>query len=225
MSLTDFVFPKKCLGCGRIGAYICPNCFSKIEIIEFPICPICQRQAVGGKTHPGCQTKYGLDGLIVAARFKGVVRNAIVKVKYKWSYDISGVLVDLLAKSLWRFNFVSDAILVSIPLHPRRKRWRGFNQAEILTGELCKKFGQRRMNLLQKVKVTKAQVGLTKKERKENINGAFSFKNEADRSLVMGKDFILVDDVFTSGATTSEAGKVLKRAGAKSVFVMTVALG
>lgn len=225
MSILDLIFPKKCLGCGRFGAHICAECFSAIELEEYPICPECERQAVGGKTHPGCLKRFGLDGLIVACRYKGVVRTAIQKVKYKWSYDIAKVLVDLLAVNLWRFNFPQKALMVPIPLHAKRKKWRGFNQAEILTGELSERFKQGKLDLLERVVEAKTQVGLTKVQRKLNVKGVFKLRTFQAQDIVKNKDFILVDDVFTSGATMSEAAGVLKRAGAGSVWGMVVALG
>lgn len=225
MSVIDLIFPKKCIGCQRLGDYICDKCFSEIEIIEYPICPECQRQAVGGKTHPGCLRRFGLDGLIVACRYKGIVRSAVQKIKYKWSYDISKVLVDLLSENLWRFNFPPKAVLVPVPLHIKRKRWRGFNQAEILARELTARFGQVNVDLIERVFENKPQVGLSKNERKQNVRGIFALKRAVDKGQIKDKDFLLVDDVFTSGATISEAAGVLKRAGAKSVWGMTAALG
>lgn len=225
MSFVDLIFPKKCIGCGRIGNYICDQCLSKVEIIEYPICPECQRQAVGGKTHPGCLRRFGLDGLIVVCRYKGVVRSAVQKIKYKWSYDISKVLVDLLSENLWRFSFPQEAVLVPVPLHIKRKRWRGFNQAEILVKELNNRFGQVNLDLIERVLENKPQVGLSKRERKQNVRGIFALREAQGKLKIKGKDFILVDDVFTSGATISEAAEVLKRAGAKSVWGMTAALG
>ena len=76
-SLVDFIFPKKCVGCGKFGEYFCSKCFSKIEYVENPVCPVCQRQAVGGRTHPKCQTRYSLDGLVVACRYRNPVKVAI----------------------------------------------------------------------------------------------------------------------------------------------------
>lgn len=235
-SFVDLIFPKKCLGCGKLGGYICTECLSKIELMEYPICPECERQAVGGKTHPGCLKQYGLDGLIVACRYKGMVRTAIQKVKYKWSYDIAEVLVNLLAENLWRYNFPQDAVLVPIPLHTKRRQWRGFNQSEILAKTLSKKFKAKYENFLLRVVETKTQVGLTREERKKNIRNAFALYPHSEPfdatqgklrqgSGVYSKNIILVDDVFTSGATMREACGVLKRAGAKSVWGMAVALG
>lgn len=225
MAVIDFIFPKKCIGCGRIGSYNCDQCLSKVEIIENPICPECERQAIGGKTHPGCLRPFGLDGLIATCRYKGIVRSAIQKIKYKWSYDISNVLTDLLVQNLWRFNFPQEAVLVPVPLHIKRKRWRGFNQAEILARELTHRFGQVNIDLLERVFENKPQVGLSKKKRKQNVRGIFALRETQGKFVINGRDFILVDDVFTSGATMSEAAGVLKKAGAKSVWGMAAGLG
>lgn len=222
MNFFDFIFPKKCVSCGRFGSYICRECFSKIEFIEKPVCASCGRQAVGGRTHPGCVTRYTLDGLVTACRYRGAIRAAIVKIKYRWIYNISSLLVDLVADSLWRYDLPDGVILVPIPLHTSRKRWRGFNQAELLAVELAKRFKVKiNTNLINRVINTKTQVGLSRDERKKNIKGAFEVSRE---SKVKGKRFILVDDVFTTGATMSEACRVLKANGAKSVWGMTVAL-
>lgn len=238
MNILDLLFPKRCVSCGKLGAYICEGCFKKIEIIEKPICPVCQRQAIGGKTHPGCQTWWSLDGLVVVCRYQGPVKTAIAKVKYKWVYDIGKTLVDLISKNLWRYDLGKDLILVPIPLHNKRKNWRGFNQAEILARDLAEKFQVRYSDYLVRIKETKTQVGLDKKQRKENIKDAFSLNpihkgvrrplDSAQGKImdeIRGRNIILVDDVYTSGATMAEAARVLKRAGAKSVWGMAVALG
>ena len=222
LSLLDFLFPKRCVSCGMFGAYICKDCFAKIEFIQKPVCPVCQRQAVGGKTHPGCQGRLRLDGLVVATRYSGSVKKAIAKVKYKWAYDIAKILIDLIVVNLWKFDLASDLILVPVPLHVRRKKWRGFNQAEILAKSLSLKFNQPYGEYLARIIETASQVGLKKDERKKNVKGAFRLRTGAD---VSGKNILLVDDVYTSGATMQEACRVLKKAGAKTVWAMAVALG
>jgi len=222
MDLLDLVFPKRCVSCGVFGKYICNRCFKKIEFVEKPVCPICQRQAIGGKTHPRCAGKFRLDGLVVVCKYKGPIKLAIKKVKYKWIYDIEKVLVDLLASQIWKFDLPQQSILVPVPLHKKRKNWRGFNQAEILAKTLSRKFDVGYSAILFRNRETKTQVGLSREERKKNIKGAFSLNQEAN---VNGRNFLLVDDVYTSGATMMEAAKVLKRAGARNVWAMTVALG
>ena len=221
----DLVFPKRCVSCSRFGSYICKECFPKIEFIEKPICPICQRQAISGKTHPRCVSKFHLDGLAVACKYKGTIKLAIKKVKYKWVYDIEKVLVDLLASQIWKFDFPPNSILVPIPLHKKRKNWRGFNQAEILAKTLSKKFNVSYSDSLIRIIETKTQVGLTREERKKNVGGAFAFNKKVAKKYIEGRNFILVDDVYTSGATMMEAAKVLKRSGAKNVWAVAIALG
>ena len=222
MDLLDLVFPKRCVLCGAFGKYICNNCFSKIEFVEKPVCPVCQRQAIGGKTHPKCAGKFRPDGLVIACRYKGAIKLAIRKVKYKWVYDIEKILVDLLASQIWKFDLPKNLILVPIPLYKNRKNWRGFNQAEILAKTLAKKFKVGYSAILFRNRETKTQVGLSREERKKNIKGAFSLSQGAN---VNGRDFLLVDDVYTSGATIREAAKVLKSSGARNVWAMAVALG
>jgi len=226
----DFLFPKRCVSCGAFGKYICNKCFLEIEFVEKPICPICQRQAIGGKIHPKCAGKFRLDGLVVACNYKGPIKFAVRKVKYKWVYDIEKVLVDLLASQIWKFDLPQKSILVPIPLHKKRKNWRGFNQAEILAKTLSKKFNVSYSDSLIRTIDTKTQVGLTRDERKDNVKGAFSLRLSRHPELDSGsrlrdKNVILVDDVYTSGATMMEASKVLKKAAAKNVWAMAVALG
>lgn len=232
-ALLDLLFPKRCVACGSWGEYICKKCFSQIEIVKQPICPICQRQAVGGRTHPGCRGRWRLDGLAVACRYSGPVKRAIQKVKYKWIYDIEKVMVDLVVANLWRFDLPKEAVLVPVPLHAKRKRWRGFNQAEILGRSLAEGFGVPVVDTMIRIIETKTQVGLKRKDRKENVKGAFSIRGSTPNAHaksggvepLQGKDIVLVDDVYTSGATMGECARVLRLAGAKSVWGLAVALG
>lgn len=236
----DLLFPKKCVNCGMFGGYICADCSKKIVIVEHPICPVCQRQAIGGKTHPGCRGKYKLDGLVAGLRYKGPVRKGISKIKYRFNWDIAETFVGLMSEQIWRFAMPADFILVPIPLHARRKNWRGFNQAELICQILAKKFKVRWQNSLVRTKETKTQVGLSQKDRLANIKGALRLaplrpiritqgkQAQGLKTLAQGKLFshpvILVDDVFTTGATMFEACNVLKRAGAREVWAMVMAL-
>lgn len=221
-TLLDFLFPKRCVSCGNLGSYICRDCYSKIEFIDRPVCPVCERQAIGGRTHPGCKKSGGLDGLVVASRYRGPIREAIKQLKYRFSYDLADLLIDLLTGQIWRFDLPGSYILVPVPLHLKRKNWRGFNQAELLAGKMAKKFKVEYLEILVRSRETKPQVGLMKEERIDNVRSAFAVVN---KNLILGKNIILVDDVFTSGSTMREACKVLKKAGAGEVWAMAVALG
>lgn len=224
MNFLDLIFPKRCVNCGKVGSYICNNCYSKIEFIEKPVCPVCQRQALGGKTHPGCAGRFRLDGLVVSTRYKGVVSAAIVQLKYRWVYDIAKILNELLVKNIWKFDIPQNLIMVPVPLHKSRKNWRGFNQAETLTKLLSKNFKVNIADILIRKTETKSQVGLKRDDRKRNVRDVFCLNGEFEQK-VSGRSFILFDDVYTSGATMFECAKILKKAGAKSVWGMAVALG
>src|SRR3989344_728193 len=93
----DFIFPKKCVYCGKFGQYICKDCSIKMEPIKTSICPMCERAAIDGKTHPGCQTRYSLDGLTSLYRYDGPVKSAIKRLKYK---PYLTALVDILLLSI-----------------------------------------------------------------------------------------------------------------------------
>lgn len=224
--ILDFLFPKKCVGCGNLGSYLCKKCFGRIVYLEKPVCPVCQRQAIGGKTHFGCRGKFRLDGLVVPLRYKWPIDVAIKKIKYKWIYTISEILIAFVVTDFWKSDVPNFDLILPIPLHVRRKRWRGFNQAEIFAGDLAKRFKVKMGRELVRVRETKTQVGLSKDERKSNISGAFRYaQGKLPNYDLKGKNILLVDDVYTTGATMSEACKVLKKAGAGEVWALCVALG
>lgn len=131
-------------------------------------------------------------------------------------------MVSLLIRDFWKSDAPSFDLVVPIPLHVKRKKWRGFNQAEIIAEDLAQKFKVRLGNQLVRNRETKTQVGLSKDERKKNINGAFSLISTVG---IKSKNILLVDDVYTTGATMSEACKVLKKAGANEVWALCAALG
>jgi ComF family protein len=111
--------------------------------------------------------------------------------------------------------------MIPVPLHIRRLRERGFNQALLLVRELSKRMGiPYQERALKKIKDTPVQIALKKRERRKNLRGAFQVK---DREAIRGKAIVLVDDVYTTGATINECSRTLLKAGAKQVAVLTVA--
>ena len=229
MGIIDFIFPQKCLGCKQTGGYFCSDCLNLVSLKDNRICPVCAKPSVGGLTHPRCQTPHGLDGLTAVFAYKGLMKKAIQRLKYKFISDLAEDLVEVFLslcgedKAFVHFSRQENVFFVPIPLHPARKRWRGFNQAELLGKIIAKNLGLKfSPQLLRRVKKTKPQVELKKEERKKNIQGAFKLNPNYQFSII-NSPFILFDDVWTSGFTLKEAGKVLKARGAKKVWGLTLA--
>lgn len=230
MSLLDFIFPKYCVNCKKLGSYLCANCLTFISFDTEEICVVCNRSAINGLTHPGCFGKYTIDGVFSAIAYKGAAKKLIYNFKYKpYLSDLEKVLVDLFYENLIQkeefYRICKNnkpLILTPIPLHNSKLRSRGYNQAEILAIALAQKLGFPTFNLLQRVKKTPSLAGLTQKIRKANIKGAFAVEKDKEAMLKNATIFV-VDDIFTTGATLNEAAKTLKRNGAKEVYGLALA--
>jgi competence protein ComFC len=161
-----------------------------------------------------------IDGIRYPFRFDEVVRKAIHELKYRDLKAISPCLAELLADYLMRNPLPGEA-LVSVPLHPRRLRERGYNQSGLLSRELGKRIGLPVIeDCLIRVKQAQPQVrAVDVEERRRNVADAFSCRDER----VSGKQIILIDDVCTSGATLESCAAALKGSGAKSVWGLTLA--
>lgn len=219
MNLLDFIFPRTCAGCGSIGAYLCSNCIGKIESFGTQICPVCTKPSIFGVTHPKCSTKLSLDGLHSFVYYKAPVTKALYRLKYKFVKDFATDLVSNIKLTLP--NFLESYTLITVPLHKRRENWRGFDHTEELARTISEKLNLiYESGVLKRKKPTKSQVGLSKMARAENVRYAFEV---FDKNKVFDKNFLVFDDVWTSGATLKNCGYSLKRAGAKSVWGLTLA--
>ncbi len=237
MGFFDFIFPKYCVSCKKLGSHLCSDCFSYLSFDVNGICLVCGRPSIDGLTHLYCRKRYAIDGVFSALNYKGPVKRLIYQFKYKpYLTDLKTVISDLFYESLIQKEELNkilnqalpagrqgDAkIFVPIPLYKSKEKSRGYNQAEILAEELGRRLGVEVQNLLERTKNTKSQVGLKKEERKENMEGAFKVISDK-RQATRDKIIFLVDDVLTTGSTLLEAASVLKRKGAKRVYGLTLA--
>lgn len=229
IDLLDFVFPKRCVGCGRGGSYFCQKCISDIPQSDL-VCPFCERLAIGGQVHPVCIRKHGLDGLWSLGIYKPPLKTAIQKLKYRWVKELGEILVDITIE-YWakKGTFLLDLIkkdrgkswiITSVPLHWTRKNWRGFNQSELVAKIFAQKLGLKYVEALKRIRKTKPQVKLAANKRRENIKGAFALSVP---SVLNSVNCILVDDVWTTGSTLKECCYILKKGGAKKVWALTLA--
>lgn len=224
MFILDMLFPKRCVSCGRLGAYVCGSCMRSARRIKDTdaICPICGRPGMDGATHPRCTNRYALDGLTSFYRYEGVIRKAIKVIKYRLVSDAAPFLITSQPVSAFaRVPAVRRAVIVPVPLHASRLRERGFNQAEHLAYTLGKTLDLPvSTGVLVRVKRTVPQASIQDKAtRRANMRGAFAVTPGA----CAPETILLVDDVFTTGTTMREAANVLKRGGAKFVWAVTIA--
>lgn len=232
--IIDTLFPISCLVCKKGNEFICTPCLSQIPLKSSQKCPICEKMITpDGKTCFGCKSKFSIDGILVSASYKNeTVSRLIHYFKYGFIEKIAEPLGKILLKSIMNSDLPIPDAIIPVPLHKKRLRWRGFNQAELLAGFLAKNiapgFEVPVFNgLLIRKKKTKPQMKIKDaKTRKKNIEGAFRIEKNNYRKnlrLIKNKSILLIDDVTTTGNTLFECAKVLKKAGAKEVFALVVA--
>jgi ComF family protein len=228
LSVLEFFLPRLCVFCGAAveqeeEAAVCPACAAQIEWVESPVCPCCGAvfESRSGTDHlcgPSVTDPPRFHRARAAAVYAGPVALAISRFKFGRRMDALPVMQAWLKQSRCRELVEAADLLIPVPLHPRRLRHRGFNQALLLAGA----FPEARLarEALVRVRHTIPQVGLKPKERRENVHRAFAVPRPKE---VEGKNILLLDDVYTTGATVKECARALLKAGAARVEVLTVA--
>lgn len=223
--LLDLLFPFTCVGCESEGAPICDSCRSGL-VFTSPQCPVCGRRDLTGLVCAHCAEKTGLRRFFAPFSYRiPLVRNVIHTYKYEGVRTLAPFIAEEMTGFLTTYGIAmpGQALLIPIPLHPARKRERGFNQSALLAEELALRFDLKVCYALRRSRNTPAQVDMTDTaQRRENVRGAFGVP---DPEYVRGKTVILVDDVSTSGATLTEAATALRSAGVRTVWAMVFARG
>ena len=214
------------MGCGLWGDYLCSGCVNKLRP-AMQVCPTCGRGSIYGVVHTKCRSRYGMDGVVRVVAYRGIVRRIIAKIKYRLVADMVGTVVETVV-SLSDLAPIDQKkwLVVPVPLSAARKRWRGFNQAEEIGRRVAAEFGWDYGEVLVRVVDTKPQVSMKDREKRlANVKGAFEISNKLQvTSYKLGqKNILLIDDVWTTGATMRECAKVLKRAGVGEVWGLAAA--
>lgn len=230
----DILFPISCLSCSKESEFICDSCLKKIPLKKDQNCPICEKVITpDGKVCFNCKDRFLIDGILVASSYKNaIVAHSIHLFKYNFVEKLAEPLGKILLNCIMSSDLSLPDLIIPVPLHKKRLRWRGFNQAELLADFLGKNitpgFNIRvENNLLIRKKKTKPQMKIRNaSERKNNIKGAFTIKKEDLKKnirLIKEKRIYLIDDVATTGNTLFECAKILKKAGAKEVYAIVIA--
>lgn len=219
--LLDLFFPSKCVTCGKLGEFLCTNCFSEIIFCESQVCPRCNQITNKGKFCARCRQHVFLSGVIAAGYFKDpFLKEIIHSYKYEGIFSLGEKLSDFIIEKIKKEGVIFDMITF-VPITRGRKRYRGYNQSEILANNISGKLGKPNVKILLKIKETKTQVGLKRKEREKNLNGVFGLTRRT--YPIKGKRVLLVDDVITTGTTLNECAKVLRKAGAREIWGAVIA--
>jgi competence protein ComFC len=230
----ELVYPRNCLFCqktvdGDRDGYVCPSCLSAVKWLAPPFCQRCALPYAGAVPETfvceNCRhLKFHFERVVCACRAEGVVREAIHRFKYNREMYFGPYLADWFVQGVRdKLDWADVDAVIPVPLHPRKRRERGFNQAEYLADALKKSVGAEILSgNLRRVKDTATQTALDAKQRAANLRGAFVLR---EPQAVKGKRAAILDDVFTTGATTNECARVLADAGAASLIVLTLARG
>lgn len=200
--ILNIIFPQQCLGCGISNTYLCPKCRKQLPYPEIKN-----------------------DDIWAAISYESrLIKKAIRTLKYKKARKIAQPLAELISERINLTNYRSGTsiVIIPIPVSAKRLRERGFNQAQLIAKHLSDITGLPSFtNVLYKNQHTLSQVETKSREKRlKNLKNSFAVKNA---ELIKNKTIFIVDDVSTTGATISEARKVLKKAGAKKVVGLVVA--
>lgn len=231
--IADGFYPRVCPGCGRVsdrpGRHLCWDCFSRIDLYTDSLCSICGGWAEGAVSHAfvcgSCRhAKPWFDRARAAGRFAGVLREQIHQFKYAQALWLRDDLTDLLQGCLAaHFSAESIDAVVPVPLYPARRRERTYNQAAVLAKELARRIDRRYDGrALARIRATGSQTVLNAAHRRANLLGAFRVLRP---EWVRSRCVLLVDDVMTTGATLNECARMLKKAGVRTVWAVTVGRG
>lgn len=237
LAWKNILLPSYCIHCdSRLiteeNPFYCPACWETLPRIERPFCPLCgvpHPIAIGFGTRSNfpcekCRTHPNpyIDSICSPVLYKGIARDALITFKFKKKKFMADPLGALLRE--WIQMEMAEEhfdLIIPVPLHPFRLKRRGFNQSLLLAEQIINAFqGALLSQTLIRVRPTLTQTLLTVQERRKNIRNAFNVQNPDE---VKGKKILLIDDIVTTSATVTECARVLKKNGATSVHVLSVA--
>ncbi len=236
-TVLNILYPRRCPVCDQAlpflknkgekkAAEICPECEKKLPLIRGSVCMKCGKPVdrIGAEYCPDCSSfRHAFDCGRAAFTYTGVMRESVFRIKYKGRREYleyyGGILAGLFEERVRRWN---PEVLIPVPMYWKKKNRRGFNQAEVLAGELSRRWGiPLETGVLSCCRDTAAQKSLGRKERHENLAGAFRLTKES----LPWERVLLIDDVYTTGSTLDEAARLLRVGGAKKIYFLTLCIG
>ena len=231
--ILDIIFPVSCIGCLKESEWICRACLTTIKIQEKQVCPICREQTSKGSVCNTCKGSSDLSGLLIATSYDNqLIQKAIHAMKYCFIQELALPLAQQLIAMLDKVDNLAvkailknpeNVVITAVPLHPKRKLERGFNQAALLARIIASHYSLHYVpDLLQRKRYTEMQANLDKQNRIANMHNAFQVKRGLNK---IQKNVILIDDVATTLSTLNECAKALKKANCNQIWGLVVARG
>ena len=232
-NLLDWIYPPTCITCRKLiplnhmqprDMMVCEMCQTLFEPITPPICNTCSIPTENSVER--CVSCYGKGFHFTTNRatflYDEIMRDLLLELKFEQNKQIANSLGKLWAMHMpTTFDCEENTFLAPLPMHRKKQRERGFNQAEILTRHLSNRLSIPTEHALLRTIDTPPQSGLHPRQRVENVQGAFGIAKGINPQ---GKNYIIIDDIYTTGASLNECAKVLKEAGAVSVICMTLSV-
>lgn len=232
MGILDWLYPPTCIACGSLiplnqtkprHMVICNFCQGLFQPVEAPLCKICGSPTLEAVER--CVSCFGKTFYFTHNQstfpYSDLIRDLLLELKFKQKKQIAKGLGHLWANHAPTHLAPDNTYLVPLPLHPQKQKERGFNQADILAKALGKARNIPIAYVLQRTIDTPPQSGLHPRQRIENVQGAFAIAKGQDPR---GKNYIVVDDIYTTGASVNECAKVLLAAGANRVSSLTLSI-
>lgn len=234
MILIDWLFPRRCPVCGEIvkpkGAWICPGCLKKLSPVRQPACRRCGKEVLHERMEycPDC-SRYprSFEAGMALLNYNDAARRSMAAVKYKNKREYLDFYARAMAVRMTKRvkGWQADA-LVPVPVHPSRRRVRGYNQAQELAKRLAKAWEiPVDDRLLYRTRRTAPQKSLNSRERLANLQQAFAVDRRRAAKGDVPETVILVDDIYTTGSTIEACSRVLKAAGVKRVYYVAICIG
>lgn len=220
MGIVDYLFSRNCIYCRKSGNYICSECESRLfKPSKNFICPFCKQFINKSRllVHTDCASKTYLDGIYTCYEYNEAAKFLLKKYKYDLAYKLSEDIVQMIEGQLTNLGFPHDK-LTYVPLHKSKEQKRGFNQVKLVLNLIYK---NRNIDYLIRTKSTKTQANLNQVDRAVNMDDSFALSSKVRLEDITGRHFVVMDDVFTTGATLESCAQILKQHGAKAVYGFT----
>jgi len=218
--IIDWFYPPTCCSCGKIGKLVCDSCYATIQTPGINICSLCGEPLKKPGVCKRCLAHPPhFQVLRSLGYYTGPLKDAIRSLKYQRNLGLGEFFSIPLAQIILHERWQID-LITAVPLNKKRRKERGYNQAEVLAKPVARRLKiPYSTDLIQRVKPTVSQVGLSLMDRQMNVSNAFL----AVPAMVKSKNILIIDDVATTSSTIDACAKALMDAGTKNVFAITLA--